>query len=575
MFAPFEPFSQLSLFPFGPFPASGPVAVFHRPGPGIARAVFAPLILDRDVPADKDELVHFFAVGDDGLTVANSDISYAQLDATLLSRLQDALRAEREACPNPSNGTANPSDSLANLMSPVGWRLDVTEKTQVHRTVTALVRGHVQRIAEVFDFPSAINILAIEEEVSLALKHQISNAVGWALQALDPAAHALMLDRPQIGLALIRSVIELARTHGAAAEKFAWQALGTESLGSLHLISSGQPADVASCVRAAIFSGRSLPEALKKVGVGRREHRLSLRKNHGHGTGENSLSELQLSGARWLTLQHLLPMWPVSKLPTTAADWAQLAALSDTLNRTRHDERHLLDAMCWSWAPGQNSSHRMDRLLNGVFYFNEVAKRVSDTNCPPSFDKVLGVLMRTLPNAAKLSDKKFDETFGFSIGQMACAVAGLTQTELGAITHGLWSKLPKYLPDVTEGPYRFRLLYSLAETLSHGEELAVCLHNADKVLDYCCRVVLFKISTEGDVVGTLALSLGGSTDSSGLDVAIHTISGFENLAPNPDMIRAAQSYAATLKYFAPSVWRPHIDSCAEFRVKISGVDTTT
>lgn len=575
MFAPLEPFSQLSLFPFSPFPASSPVAVFHRPGPGIARAVFAPLILDRDVPADRDELVHCFAVGDDGFTVANCDISYALFDAALFPRLQDALRAEREANPNPTDGTANPGDSLANLISPVGWRLDVTEKTQVHRAVTALARGHVQRIAEVFDLPSAMNMLAIEEEVSLALQRQISNAVEWALQALHPAAHALMLDRPQIGLALIRSVIELARTHGAAAEKFSWQALHTESLGFLNLISSGQPADVASCLRAALFVGSSLPEALKKVGVGRRWHRLSLRKNHGHAAGENSLSDLQLTGGRWLTLQHLLPMWPVSKLPTTAADWTQLAALSDMFDRTRHDERYLLDAMCWSWAPGQNSSHRMDRLLNGVFYCNEVVKRVTDTNCPPSFEKVIEVLMRTLPNAAKLSDKEFDGTFGFSIGQMACAVAGLTQTELGAITHGLWSKLPKYLPDVTDGPYRFRLLYSLGETLSHGEELAVCLHNQDKVIDYCCRVVLFKIANKTGVIGTLALSLDRSTDNAGLDVAIHTITGLENLAPNKDMVRAAQSFAATLKYFAPSVWRPHIDSCAEFRVKISGVDTTT
>lgn len=554
---------QLSLLPT----LAGPVVTLENLSGGVSRAVFAPVIAWDTSRASAS--VHFIVVGSDAMTVARGDISHSKLDDLehLGRYLEDALQQERDAVARSAKGPSIPPDSMGGLLSIRQWGVDVTENTSISRAITVAAKTLAVEIAKAQSSP--VDMLAIEAAASQSLVAKVLEGIHWALKALHPKALAIMTDRRGLGLGTIRSLINLAIAHGSAnAQRFAWQSLSTEALGLCNLLIDG-PEEVASALRSTLFNGESLPKALRSIGICRRGHRSSLRRERCGRSAGTSHSELGISGAEFMHLQELLAVWPISRWPVSDEEWQEFKRFSEFFaNAENKDNVAILDALIWSWSAGNGGSARMNKLLGSASNLCQLMERF-DLRVP-SLDLVLRTLMRSVPNVATLTAVEFVESFTFSVGQTLGIVSSLTHVGIEDLSAALWAHLPRFLPAPGDIPFTFSSIRSLHDATRHGGLVGNCLERKEVVIDYCCDCVLFKVAVDGRAIGTLAVGVELSEGAQETEFEIHDLSGLGNIPVDSSIFNAAHTFVTTLRFYEPfRVWNRHLNGRSEFLTKMN------
>lgn len=565
----FELPDQLDLFQFDSWSSVRPIVTLRDPYPGIARAVFAPLLPGINQFRVDDEPVHGLLVATDGWRVASFDIARSQLDnGSLWEYLFDLLHREDEWAgldPEKVATPSSPTDSLASWVDPVPWRVSLDGKSARRQAVTTLTRLTARQLKLDQAISTQINMMEIEEAVSDALTEQVQRSVLWALQALRPAILELLKKRPRLRLGLVRRLLQLGQSHGPAAERYARQFLHTESLGLIHLLASEDIPALASALRDVLFTGRSLPEALQREAeTTKAAHRYSIRGPHPW----NTLADMPITGTQWLQILRLLSAWPAGLWPKGERDLDEFATFAAIFSESRQDSS-VLSTLSWCWSPGYRSSRRFTRVMNE-------ASRICDAAChwageKPPIAPAVEVLKKRYPRANRLNQDEFILKFGEGgYGRVAHAVSAVIGKDINVLSDDLFRCLPIRLPIVDVVGFKFRLLRSLLEVTTHGNALNVCLAGAETAIDYCsAATVIFEIYTARGVVGTLAASLRMQFDFSTVLIDLHELRPVGNGDANADMKKAADLFIEVLNSLEPIPnWSAHVESCAAWRMKL-------
>jgi hypothetical protein len=321
---------QLSLFPLDPWGAENAVAVLERPFPGIARAMLGPLVLG-DTQQPMDCKLRCVAVAEGGAVAASVWVNPVHLDlpAALWTAVLEHLTAARQL-PTPATSAtwrATPNDCLKAWSDPLFWIPAPNQGDPVSRAVHALSKMLARQTLGAQVLLTRWDLARIETQAQEMVAEQIVCGVHQLLGALYSGLCAVLIARPRLSISVALKLLALAARHSSVAVGYALQALRTESFGLIHLIVSGEPEHEAREVREAIFSGRSLPGALREFGVAKAVHRETIRKPARAYEPVLRWCDIPIAGQDWLTAMRLASLLP----PPSKSNWSEFSRLVPAL----------------------------------------------------------------------------------------------------------------------------------------------------------------------------------------------------------------------------------------------------
>jgi hypothetical protein len=387
--------------------------------------------------------------------------------------------------------------------------------------------------------------------------------------ALDSRIFETITRRPQMSVLLIHKFVTLAKTHGCAAQSYAIQALNTEPLALLHLATSGYPEDEARQVRAAIFSGRSLPDTLFQMGVTRAAHRRSLNGIDRHCSAapgkRYGIRDDPMPGWGWLNAMRLGRTVPLQ----TAADWEELVRLEPRISSLGLQRAETASKiLTWCLRPGYSTdSERFDLLATRVQILLAVTQAMAgiEVVIDDAVSVALGLLdgskVRT-PQGNEYPAELTDICDPVGIAQLLAGVSQLSGKSTSQLMSSILEAHPR-IPSSFLVPEKFDIipLDSIEMALEHGRNCNICLQSLETTIACIIgEMVLYGVRSNGAVVGTIALAPCYGRENIGIHVS--QVTGLGNAEPSPDLVKLAQSLADSWTTEAhPSIWRLYVSRC--------------
>lgn len=574
--APVIPSRQLPLFPLDPWGAEQAVALLERPYPGIARAMMGPLSLGEG--ADQmDTTLRCLAVAQDGTFAASTCITQAQLNDpnALWSQVIHKLAMARQR-PMPSANLgwrSSPEDCLKAWSDPAFWVPIPLQGDQIHRSVRAISKLHAIHEHGSESCLTDADRVRIEAQAQAAVGEQIAAGVLHVLNALEPELCAVVTQRPRMSLLMAHQLVCMAKRHSLSAVTYALQALRSESLGVLHLVTSGQPENDAQQVRAAIFSGDSLPDTFANLGVAKAAHRRSVckpaRGNEGVHEPVMSLSDLPISGRDWLTAMRLTKHLPLQGKEA----WAEFSRLVERLSSLNFQQVKIgPQLMQWCIRPGyRESCDRLELLIAQARAFTTAARGLASMDM--TFDDAISLALALVQPPAE--GAIFGDDFHGSLDpdnlvQLMMGVSQISGKSMNQLVGGIFDTHPG-LPGGFQVPEFFTVqaLSSMDLASAHGTACGNCLQSPANIVRYVAQgVALYGVRLASGVASTIALRYDCSEDSP--KVQVQEVTGVKNATARFDLCRLAQSLVESWNTAQHvGAWVAYEDQCAEWRRAVS------
>jgi len=341
--------------------------------------------------------------------------------------------------------------------------------------------------------------------------------------------------------------LSLARMHSPVAVTYALQALRTESFGVLEMVTSGQPEEVALQIREAIFSGKSLPDALEKCGVAKAAHRRSLinpRGNNAAALGDGvALSELAISGRDWLFAMRLAAPLPLHD----TLDWEVFGRLIQRLRSLNFIHPATTPWLLqWCARPSWKASvSRLDNLTTQAHVLMAAAKGLA--NLEVTFEESVTLLLG-LVDESRMTGLLTDVCLNIhldsdNIAQWVMVVSHISGQSVDQLMHEIFESQPT-LPSgyVTPEFTSVKALNSTDLAMTHGAACKNCLEVLKTVIDYVASgAALYGVSSAAGAAGTIALRFDATERQPRLQV--QEVAGAGNAIAHFDLCRLAQSLA--------------------------------
>lgn len=559
---------QLQLFPFDQWGAENAVVVVECPHPGIARAMIGPLVLGHTSQRVKCQL-RCIAVAADGALAASTWVQQAQLNdpmnlwSIVVGQL-DMARKRPTPIANPI-WRATPDDCLKAWSDPQHWLSAPNQGDPIHRAAYAMSKLLARQALESQSILTRWDWARIEIQAQALVSEQISGGMQHLLAALDPALCLVLTNRPRLSISMAQQLIALAKQHGTTAVTYALQALRTESLGLIHLITSGYPEREAREAREAIFNGISLPDALSEFGVAKAIHRQTVHKPARDNDQVLSWSDIPIAGQNWLTAMRLTTFLP----PPSKANWAEFSRLVELileLNIQRTVTAENLLKWCIQ-ADYANSCDRLTNLLDQAQAFRSACKGWANVNLP--FEDALDLALAVDQPEAGAAIFGADFSGYVCAGdlyQLALWVAHISGQSIHSILHPLFNLNPG-VPSEFKAPEHFTVLAlnELDTAMCHGVDCENCIQEPASLVQYLAEgVSLYGVRSTNGVVGTIALRCDCSEQVP--MVQVQEVSGVHNEAAEFELCHLAQSLAdACNSPWQIEKWIAYEDTCAHWR----------
>lgn len=539
---------QLPMFPLDAWGAEQLVAVIDHPHPGLRRVMLGPLSMGGATHL-WDQPLQCLAVSADGHFVALLSLAgvKGQSDSVIWAHLWNELEKARNAEQMPEHTTPiTAADSYKMWSKPNTWFPVPNGGRSMAPAVRSLATLLVKQACgdrPPFDAERS----QLEQQAQAMAATQAGQAVQQVLVALDVGVFEATLLRPRMSIAMACRLVEQAQMHSPQALAYARQALKTESYGFLELITRGTPEKAAQALRATLFRGESLPNALTQWGISKAAHRRTLvqappLQPKNCQELELELSELALSGhdclfAMQLALPRPLPVAPDGRAfalvirQLRAFKFSDNTLYSHLLERCRHA----------GWDHGELT---LERLIHQARAISLVAQQ------EVSLEQAL---------SARLTNTK-DTIF---LPEQVKMVSKLSGQSIGQLLQTLFNSHPG-LPAgwSPPSPYRIKVLNRLDVTSEHGAACDNCLSSPELVIRYLQRsVALYGVYCGEQAMGTIALCLEDT--NAGEKVKVWEVSARGNAPADYYLGRVAQSLADS--WVGESVlkrWAPHLGKCA-------------
>lgn len=570
--APVVPSRQLPLFPLDPWGGDQVVALLEQPFPGIARAMIGPLVLGDDSDQMNTPL-QCLTVTQDGHFAASIGITQAQLNAPdalwnhVLQKL-DLAQQQRISSAN-VRWSATPEDCPKRWSDPSFWIPRPVQGDPIHGSVRALSKLLTVHKHEPELGLQRMDHLRTEAQAQAMVAAQISAGVLHVLDALEPELSAVLIQRPRLSVLLAHQLICMAKLHSPSAVTYVLQALRTESLGVLHLISSGQPENDANQVREAIFNGRSLPDAFVNLGIAKAAHRYtvcrSARREERPAEPVLSLSDLPISGRDWLVAMRLIKHLPLQG----KEDWAEFSRLVQQLMELnlQQDKTGVL-LLQWCIRNGyRNCCYQLDRVMTQAraLIFAAWGMASLDATIDDAVSMALSLVQSTTDEAgfAVDFDGLLDPDNLFQLVMGVSHISGKSISQLMQVIFDVHPGIPAGFP--TPGRFTIQVLDGLSLASAHGIECGNCLESPSTIVDYVTEgVALYGVRTVHGIAGTIALRYDSSEDHP--TVQVQEVSGVKNAVARFDLCQLAQSLAdACSTAQQVGAWAIYEDRCVQWR----------
>lgn len=527
--------TQLALFPLDPWGAETPIALLERPHPGIARAMVGTLSLG-DWRDPKNRVLKCLAVTQDGTFAASISVTPQQLkDPDALWQLvAHALSEGKQRLPLSSarNELSTPADCLATWSKPGFWMSVLQPGRTVPRAVNALTK-----LQAILECGSGRNIshknqARREARAQEVINQQIFAGVLHVLSALTPERYAVLTQRKRLSLQIVNEIIRMAGVYGTSALAHALEALITESLAVLHLISSDQSDGDAKRLRDANLQGHGLPDHLAELGFAKAPPRLPVGKPVPRSETRTSTSAMNAA-----------PPLPNSK---DLAAFSRLKERLATLNIQQGNvTTKLLD---WCIQPGyRTSGNRLQRVLDQAAAFVAAAKGLTGTKMKIDDALLLALALAHVPTDSAVFGEYFCGAIDPSnIPQLVLGVSKMSGIPMGQLTQNVFNAHPGIptaaveLQEIEIGS--IHTLSTMQLATAHGVECENCLRFPMSVVRYLADgAALYGVRTVSGSIATVALRYDRTEDNPKVQVA--EISGKKNAVARFDLCRIAQSLA--------------------------------
>lgn len=389
--------------------------------------------------------------------------------------------------------------------------------------------------------------------------HAFNEPIGFLLEVLTY--------RPRLSQSLASQLLSMAEQHSSSAVGYATQALRTESLGLLHLITSGHPKKEANLVRETLFTGSSLPDTLLTLGITKAAHRKTIytpnRQNALATPAETTLSDLPLSGDNWLAVMRHTKKLPLNR----QEDWSGFSQLmTKLLAMNIQQEKIPLKLLNVCGQPNfKESCKRLDAIVSKARSFTRAANKLANMHF--SVDG-------NMPQAMTLVTKAWDIYGEFSarntspyldphnFGELLFGVSQLSGKSVNQLLFSIFNAHPGIPSGFTtpRGIY-LQALNSIDLAQSHGIECENCLESIPVIGQYVTKgFALYGVQNVSGSQGTIALHFEANR------VSVAEVGGVNDEAPRPNIRQVAQSLAeACNKEQHAARWVSYANQCAEWR----------
>lgn len=436
-------------------------------------------------------------------------------------------------------------------------------------------RNHCFRLILGVQNTSPTDRIQIEAQAQATVEAQIYSGVRYVLNALTPPLLEILTYRPRLSLSLASQLLSMAEQHGSSVVGYATQALTTESLGLLHLITSGHPKKEANLVREAIFSGSSLPDTLLSLGITKAAHRKTIytpnRQNALATPAETTLSDLPLSGDNWLAVMRHTKHLPLNR----QEDWSDFRQLMTKLLATNiQQEKIPLKLLNVCGQPNfKESCQRLHAIVSKARLFARAANNLAnmhlavDDNMP----KAIALVTKACDihgNAPELGTSAHLDPHNF--GELLFGVSQLS----GKSMNQLWSTILNMHPGIPNGFNTPRGIYlqalnSIDFAQLHGIECENCLKSIPVIGQYVTKgFALYGVRNVSGAQGTIALHYDAHR------VCVAEVGGINDESARPNIRQVARSLAeAWNKELRPTSWVSYANQCSEWQhLALEGFD---
>jgi hypothetical protein len=534
------PGAQRQLFPLDTWGAESAFAVIDEPYPGIKRAMVGPLCLGgHDQP---EESLKCLAVAEDGMFLACMRVSRNQLASSTAAwkRVLHGLDVARQYPVSVKTVTEGdvPLDCLECWSSLAFW----VPHPRGWNPVPGPLRALFRLLQNHYDAPACP---PTNMDVPGMLALQVASAVSEVSLALNPRLHGALTMRPKMSVSMAHRLLVLAEAHGVKSQRYALQALNTESLGLLHLAASGHPDCESSRVRDAIFSGTSLPETLARMGVAKATHKRSLKEIPQSAfqapSTVLSLSEHLIAGRDWLRAMRLAG----DVLTQAQLDWKEFLLLEhkiSLLNLQRAET--VCRILQWCLQPKYQRNYRFELVAR---YARSIARLASDqAGITVTYDDAFNLALELVQqfSTQTISDEvRSTKVKPENLWQVLSTVSRLRGQTATKLMHTIFDAHPG-IPAGFCMPESVAIfpLDSVELTKVHGMACDVCIQNPQSVIEYVTGgCALYGVMSADGTIGTIALIFDKTADPH--RVQLLQLSGADNSAPHPDVTKLAGALA--------------------------------
>lgn len=430
------------------------------------------------------------------------------------------------------NQLLTPADCLAAWSQQAFWMPVPQPGRTVHRTVNALTKLQAN-LLHISGMPRPHKNQALREtRAQEVIDQQIFAGVHHVLSALTPQRYAVLTQRTRLSLQMVNEIIRMADLYRPSALPHALEALITEPISVLHLISSAQSDSDVKQLRDAILQGHSLPDHLAELGVAKATFKLPIGKPAPGGEMRTFNSAI--------TVARPLPS------PKDLAAFSHLNERLVTLNLQQAQVATKL--LEWCTQPGyRTSGKRLQRLLDQATAFVEAAKGLTGTKMKFDDAVLLALALAHVPTDSAVFGEYFcggiDPT---NIPQLVLGVSKMSSIPMGHLTQSVFNAHPG-IPTAAIEPQEngigtIHVLNTLELATAHGVECENCLRFPMSVVRYLTDgAALYGVRTVSGSLATVALRYDRTEDNPKVQVV--EISGKKNAVARFDLCRIAQSLA--------------------------------
>lgn len=420
---------------------------------------------------------------------------------------------------------------------------------------------------------NAQEMMDAEAQAQRELEQQFVLGICHVLSALVPEISALLVERPLLHMGIIERMLMLAEQSAHRdARRFSFQALRTEAIALLDLAVAVPLCNAGATVLGAIFSGSSLPLALRSLGISKGVHRRTVRRveaSTDRGNGGHGLSEMPLSGGNFLVVLGLAKYLPFERWPRQRSEWGEFITASTLFHEIAVPHPVLLRVLRWcAVCHFADCSMRIALLMDQAQALTVAAHNLYNRNLSLGDAYLIALDMAPIVEASGDALGQVENLLNpQEVERTANELAHFTGLPLETVVANAFTVHPG-VPEAFQPDHHIEIqpLANLRDVVDHGLSCGTCLHDVTMAIHYAANAVALYAAHDAnsDLMGTIALCLDG--DELNQSVIVSQVTGLFNREASPALFKLAHRFA---KSFAPEpvdAWQLFVDQAEYFRL---------